>query len=153
MYTLQITCYRIRHYSDLDELLGKGWHFRGLNSIGDYCFVVPDTVEYYLCHRRPIVHFVPNNDGSPVKVCTPQGFMLHFTFVRGDQTLEKTRVFLVNIRHVIIVHIMHIHVIHYTQYIILCVIMYHTGYHMDRLGRVFTMPFFTCTTIMAFFFA
>ena len=82
----QITCYRIRRYSDLDELLGKGWHFRGLNSIGDYCFVVPDTVEYYLCHRRPIVHFVPNNDGSPVKVCTPQGFMLHFTFERSDGT-------------------------------------------------------------------
>ena len=81
-----IARYKITRYSDLNELLGKGWHFRGLNSIGDYCFVVPDTVEYYLCNRRPIVHFIPDSNGSPMKVCTPQGFMLHFTFVRGNGT-------------------------------------------------------------------
>lgn len=78
--------YRITQYTDLDELLGEGWHFRGLNSIGDYCFVVPNTVEYYLSRRRSLVHFIPNVNGSPIRVCTPQGFMLYFTFVRGDGT-------------------------------------------------------------------
>ena len=45
----RIDHYRTTHYSDLNELLGEGWHFRGINSIGDHCYVVPNTVEYYLC--------------------------------------------------------------------------------------------------------
>ena len=56
------------------------------NSIGDYCYVVPNTVEYYLCRRRPIIHYIPKKDGTPVKICTPQGFMLHFTFIQGAGT-------------------------------------------------------------------
>lgn len=78
------TRYRIAHYSDLNELLGEGWHFRGINAIGDYCFVVPNTTEYYLCRCRPLVLYVPSSNGSPVQICSPQGFMLHFTFIRGD---------------------------------------------------------------------
>ena len=84
--TRRIAHYRITQYSDLNELLGEGWHFRGLNAIGDYCFVVPNTIEYYLCRRRPIVHFVPSSNGSPVQISTPQGFLLHLMFIRGDGT-------------------------------------------------------------------
>ena len=81
-----IAKYRLTQYDDLNELLGEGWHFRGLNSIGNYCYVVPNTVEYYLSRRRPLVEFIPGSNGSPIKLCTPQGFMLDFTFVRGDGT-------------------------------------------------------------------
>jgi len=28
----------INHYGDLNVLLGKNWHFRGLNSQGDFCY-------------------------------------------------------------------------------------------------------------------
>ena len=80
----QITKYRINQYSDLDDILGKGWHFRGLNSAGDFSFVVLKTTEYYLRHRRPLCHFIPDNNGVPLKTCIPQGYALHFTFMRGD---------------------------------------------------------------------
>ena len=75
-----------KDYSDLNELLGEGWHFRGINSVGDNCYVVPNTVKYYLCRRRPIIHYIPKNDGTPVRIRTPQGFMLYFTFIQGAGT-------------------------------------------------------------------
>lgn len=84
--TNHFTWYRITQYSDLDDILGKGWHFRGLNSAGDFCFVVPGTTEYYLRCRRPMNHFIPDNNGVPVKTCIPQGYSLHLTFIRGDGT-------------------------------------------------------------------
>ena len=79
--TKQITRYRVHQYSDLDDSLGKGWHFRGLNGAGDYCFVHLNTIEYYLSQRRPITHYVPN---VAVKTLTPGGHVLHFTFIRGN---------------------------------------------------------------------
>lgn len=84
--TKHLTRYRITQYSDLDDILGKGWHFRGLNSVGDFCFVVPETIEYHLHRRRPMSYFIPGNNGVAVKTCTPQGYALHFTFIRGDGT-------------------------------------------------------------------
>jgi len=84
--TKQLVRYRIAQFSDLDELLGKGWHFRGLNPAGDYCYVYPGTAEYYLRRRRPITHFLPTDNGVPAKASIPQGYMLYFTFVRGDGT-------------------------------------------------------------------
>ena len=84
--TNNLTRYRITQYSDLDDLLGKGWHFRGLNSAGDFCFVIPQTTEYCLRRRRPMCHFVPDNNGVAVKTSTPQGYALHFSFIRGDGT-------------------------------------------------------------------
>lgn len=84
--TKQLVWYRIAEFSDLDQLLGKGWHFRGLNLAGDYCYVYPGTTEYYLRRRRPIIQFLPTSSGVPFKTSIPQGYMLHFTFVRGDGT-------------------------------------------------------------------
>lgn len=84
--TNRLTRYRITQYSDLDDLLGKEWHYRGLNCAGDFCFVVPETTEYYLRRRRPMRHFIPDSNGVAVKTSTPQGYALHFTFIRGDGT-------------------------------------------------------------------
>lgn len=49
--------YTIDAYSDLDSLLGCNWHYRGLNSAGDFCYVLPGTVDFYLCRRRPLIHY------------------------------------------------------------------------------------------------
>ena len=38
--------YKISSYNDLDGLLGRNWHYRGLNDVGDFCYVVLETVEY-----------------------------------------------------------------------------------------------------------
>ena len=78
--------YTINLYSDLNHLLGSNWHYRGLNSTGDFCYVILETVEYYLYQRRPLVHYIVGGDGQPVRCSTPRGHALVFSFVRGDGT-------------------------------------------------------------------
>jgi len=82
--TKQITRYRIHQYSDLDDILGINWHFSGLNSARDYCFVILNTTEFHVSRRRPITHFIPDSNGAAIKTSTPRGYVQHFTFVRGD---------------------------------------------------------------------
>ena len=38
--------FTITKYQDLDKLLGKNWHYRGINVNGDFCFVMLNTVEF-----------------------------------------------------------------------------------------------------------
>ena len=78
--------YKITKYSDLDDILGCGWHYRGLNSAGDFCYAILETIEFYFYRRRPLVHYTSGQHGQPAKTSTPRGFMLAFMFVRGDGT-------------------------------------------------------------------
>ena len=78
--------YKIAHYSDIEDLLGKNWHYRGVNSAGDFCYAILETVEFYLYHRRPLIHYIANEHGKPIQTSTPRGYMLVFKFVRGDGT-------------------------------------------------------------------
>lgn len=78
--------YRIAQYCDLDDILGQNWHYRGVNNAGDFCYTILETVEYYLYHRRPLIHFIANEHGQPIQTSTPRGYMLIFKFVRGDGT-------------------------------------------------------------------
>ena len=81
--------YTIAQFQDLNRLLGVNWHFRGINANGDFCYVIRNTVEYYLYHRRPLKEFMPSTEGSsPIKL-RDTGYMLVFTFVRGDGTSDK----------------------------------------------------------------
>ena len=47
--------YRIREYYELNELLGTKWHYRGLNSAGDYSYLICSTVKYNLYRRSPTI--------------------------------------------------------------------------------------------------
>ena len=80
--------YSITRYQDLDPLLGKNWHYRGLNINGDFCYVLLDTVEYYLYHRRPIREYVPGQP-CPVLQSHEMGDMLVFTFVKENGTPDR----------------------------------------------------------------
>ena len=75
--------YTIEAYHDLDNLLGCNWHYRGLNSSGDFCYVMLETVEFYLYRKRPLIYYV-EKEQKPVKTCIPRGFALVFKYVRGD---------------------------------------------------------------------
>ena len=75
--------YTISCYDDLDDLLGKNWHIRGLNPAG---YPLLDTIRFYIRRRRPLVEYAPISgpaDGTR-KVEKKQGFILVFLFVRGD---------------------------------------------------------------------
>ena len=69
--------YMIRKYSSLEPLLGRQWHFHVLNKEMDFCYVIKETVQFYL-HKRHDIDAVDDTrtvDG---------GSVLIFHFVRGD---------------------------------------------------------------------
>ena len=66
-----------------ERVLGRNRHFRGLNSNGDYCYVVLETVEFYLHKRQPLQEFFPAQ-GKPLCNSRDLGYMLTFSFGRGD---------------------------------------------------------------------
>ena len=52
--------YSISSYDDLDDLLGKNWHVRGLNPAGDCCYPILNTIRFYLRRRRSLVEYTPS---------------------------------------------------------------------------------------------
>ena len=81
--------YTISHYKDLNRLLGVDWHVRGINENGDFCFVMLNTLVYYLYHRRSLIEYVATSVGNATKVKRDCGYALVFSFVRGDGTPER----------------------------------------------------------------
>ena len=57
--------------------------------MGDYSYVVLDSVEYYLYWHRGIAYYIPDDDNKPLKTVTPCGYMLSFKFICGDGTPSK----------------------------------------------------------------
>ena len=50
--------YGIKHYRDLEPLLGDKWHMHGLNKYLDFCYVDLQTVQFYLYHKAAMRTFV-----------------------------------------------------------------------------------------------
>lgn len=75
--------YGINRYSDLDSLLGKGWHLRVLNRGGDFCYCHRQSVQYYLHQRKGIEEF--DQEGKVFR-SSRGGYVLVFKFVRMDGT-------------------------------------------------------------------
>ena len=86
--------YKIRKFIDLNSLLGNNWHFRGLNTNGDYDYVILETVEFYIRKSRPISEYIPGPASSvvdstvhgPCHFSTDTGYTLTFTFIIGYGT-------------------------------------------------------------------
>ena len=72
--------YGIKKYSSLAPLLGDQWHLRLLNKQYDFCYVMLETVQFYLHQREPILDPIDSARG------VDGGFLLVtvFKFVRGD---------------------------------------------------------------------
>lgn len=82
--------YTIMQYSDLHDILGADWYFRGLNEHGDFCYVTLQSIRYYIYKRRPLIDYQPLQESQHVrskKIHHP-GYMLAFDFVRGDGIRE-----------------------------------------------------------------
>lgn len=80
--------FKIRNYQDLNPFLGDSWHFRGLNSNGDYGYVQLETVDFCLRRSRTLVEYYPpqSDDQLPFKSCTDTGYVLLFCFVSNYGT-------------------------------------------------------------------
>ena len=60
--------YMIKNYSDLDEFLGSKWFIRGINSNGDFCYVMLKT--FYLSKKSTLVDFYPVDQQFKKKIIT-----------------------------------------------------------------------------------
>ena len=87
VHTRQV--YTIPHMKHFEDLLGARWYIRGLNMAGDFCFVTPSTVEFYLRETKGKVDYQLESDGSMRQFYFGKGCQLVFSFVRGDGILRQ----------------------------------------------------------------
>ena len=50
--------YGISCYQDLNHLLGKNWHVRGLNGQGDYGYAIQETVQFFIKKCKPLTEYI-----------------------------------------------------------------------------------------------
>ena len=80
-------------YSDLDKLLREKWRFRVTNPIGNFSYVILETVSFHLTMRQPLLDYevLRKEDGTltfdPVYIEQPHAMV--FSFVRGDGNKSK----------------------------------------------------------------
>ena len=81
--------YTVTNFSKFNDILGKRWYIRGLNSSGDFCYVKLSTVEFYLKHLSGKTDYQFSSDGTLCKNKFGAGYCLVFSFVREDGTLHQ----------------------------------------------------------------
>ena len=81
--------YGLSSLSKLNDLLGERWYMRGLNSAGDFCYIEPGTVRFYLKCQSQKIDFQLQNDGTMKTQYFGIKHHLVFKFVRSDGTLAK----------------------------------------------------------------
>ena len=60
--------HKLEQYSDLDDMLGQDWHYRVVNTSGDFSFVL-ETVRFHMYTPRPILEY--NQHSHMVSSTTP----------------------------------------------------------------------------------
>ena len=84
--------YKIDSYSELDSVLGEDWHYRVVNTRGDFTFAVLETVRFHVYRPKPILEYVPklqDNKLQYIPAYTHQETQLVFTFVRREGNRRK----------------------------------------------------------------
>ena len=81
--------YTISKLSRLNDVLGERWFIRGLNASGDFCYVKPGTVEFFLKSVSGKLDFQISTDGTLTRNTFGVGHQLIFTFVRVNGILSQ----------------------------------------------------------------
>lgn len=81
--------YTLSSLTKLDDILCRRWYIRGLNTAGDFCYVKPGTVTYYLKYSKGRVDYQLKSDGTLDSARFGQGYQLIFKFVREDGTASQ----------------------------------------------------------------
>ena len=79
--------YSLPILSELD-ILELRWYIRGINAAGDFCFIIPGTVNFQLKQKRRKIDFQMQADGTLSKIMFDEG-QLVFQFVRGDGSCSQ----------------------------------------------------------------
>ena len=81
--------YTVTRLSKFNDILGNRWYIRGLNQSGDFCYIKPNTVEFYLKHLSGKTEYQLLSDGTLSKNLYAAGCCLVFSFVHEDSTLHQ----------------------------------------------------------------
>jgi len=81
--------YTVAKLSKLNDILGHRWYIRGLNKHGDFCYVCPSSVQFYLQCTKGIVDYQVSSNGTISRGTFGSGYHLIFSFVRADGTLAQ----------------------------------------------------------------
>ena len=79
--------FKMNSYSELDGVLGEDWHYRVVNTRGDFSFIVLETVRFHVYRPKPILEYVPKLKDSKLQYIpayTHQQTQLVFSFVRRE---------------------------------------------------------------------
>ena len=76
--------YTLSAFSKLNDLLGPRWYIRGINAAGDFCYVKPGSVKFYLRSCRGKSDYQLLDSGRLEKCFFGKTDQLVFIFVRGD---------------------------------------------------------------------
>ena len=86
---VKIKKYTLSSLTKLEDILGHRWYIRGLNVAGDFCYVKPGTVSYYLKYTKGGVEYQLKQDGTLDATHFGQRHQLIFKFVREDGTASQ----------------------------------------------------------------
>ena len=90
--------YSITSYQDLDPVLGEKWYYRISNTVGDFSYVILETLTFHQCKSRPILEYDAQQDTDSsfkfVPLFIEQSPSIVFSFVRGDGNQKKLKEFL-----------------------------------------------------------
>ena len=82
-YSRNKLVYQVLCNETLDNYIGTKWNERIMNENGDFAYVVPGTLRFWLTKRNPILEFKVFGD-KYVKSEIEDGHEVVITFVRGD---------------------------------------------------------------------
>ena len=85
----KLEVYGLSSLSKFDDLLGERWYIRGVNSAGDFCYIEPGTVKFYLKCQRQKLDFQIQDDGTMKTQYFGSKHKLVFKFVRSNGTLTQ----------------------------------------------------------------
>ena len=54
----------VKVLTNLDDVLGRRWYVRGLNTVGDFCYVIPGSVKYHLKYCKPKQEYQMQPNGT-----------------------------------------------------------------------------------------
>ena len=81
--------YTLSTLTKLDDILGQRWYIRGINVAGDFCYVKPGTVRYWLRSVKGQADFQISEDGTLHEYTCGQRHQLTFKFIRIDGILQQ----------------------------------------------------------------
>ena len=81
--------YRLSTLTKLDDLLGERWYIRGINTNGDFCYIQPGSVKYYLKSCKKKLEYQMQADGTINKYLFGGQCQLIFQFICNDGILTQ----------------------------------------------------------------